>query len=374
MQAVLLAVRSSLQLLIVQRRASSKSKTKLSRLRSVQKLSSYCRLLFRTVESDIEGLEHLERRRPVGTFAGKVARPVSAYFGRMEGSTDDCEGHGQSACMPLQQPPLSAAEGLEHTLSTPKAGQKGSPLVFPSLVKEPGTPSHLGSVSATANITDSANSTPQGSLPRSPRSPLPRSDNLMEFRPSEKPHLSSPPPQHVGMGESCTLLRLLVPPDFDLEKAVVSYGFFMAAPNRWLFPPGQETGCLERPLRLVDGQTVWVRIGPMTRADPGVLPISVAVGKMEDADEELVKVRVHAVFSSSMNTASSVWTLPKLLAIVEVQSAVFDVVLSQLIFSVASSDNWIASEWQELCFCLVVFASQQYCPDKALSRLLTKRR
>jgi hypothetical protein len=48
----------------------------------------------------------------------------------------------------------------------------------------------------------------------------------------------------------------------------------------------------------VDAQTVWVRIGPMTRADPGVLPISVAVGKMEDADKELVKVRVHAVFPS----------------------------------------------------------------------------
>jgi hypothetical protein len=242
MQAVF-AARSSFQLLLVQREASSRIKTKLSKLRSGQKVSSRCRLLLKTVDSDIEGLEHLEQRRPVGTLAGKVVAPVSAYFSRMEGSTDNCDGHGQPACMPLQQSPLSAAEGLEHTPS-PKAGQKGSPLVFPNL--EPGTPSHLGSISATAKITDSANSTPQGSLPRSPRSPLPRSDNVMEFRPSEKPHLSSPPPQHVGMGQPCTLLHLLVPPDFDLEKAVVSYGFFMAAPNRWLFPPGQETGCLAR--------------------------------------------------------------------------------------------------------------------------------
>jgi hypothetical protein len=312
MQAVLFAARSFFQLLIVQRRASSKLKTKLSKLKCGQKLSLQCRLLLKTVDSDIEGLEHLERRRPVGTFLGKVARSESAFLGKMEGSTDNCEGQEQRACVQLHESPLSAAEGLEHT-SSPKAGQKGPPLVVPSL--EPGTPSHLESISATANLTDSANSRPQvfpGSLPGSRRSLLQSFDSLTKFKPSETSHPSSLPPQHVGMGQPCTLLRLLVPPDFDLEKAVVSYGFFMAAPNRWLFPPGQENGCLERPLRLVDGQTVWVRIGPMTRADPGVLPIGVAVEKMEAADEELVKVGVHAVFPSSINTACSVCAFPKI--------------------------------------------------------------
>ncbi|GAQ89794.1 hypothetical protein KFL_005630070 [Klebsormidium nitens] len=66
----------------------------------------------------------------------------------------------------------------------------------------------------------------------------------------------------------------------------------MAAPNRWLFPPGQESGCLERPLRLADGRAVWVRIGPMKVNEPGVLSVEVGVGDMGKGDKDVIQAQV----------------------------------------------------------------------------------
>lgn len=107
------------------------------------------------------------------------------------------------------------------------------------------------------------------------------------------PHSQGQPTPSSESEQPYTHLELTVPQDFDLEKAVVSYGFFMAAPNRWLFPPGQESGCLERPLRLADGRAVWVRIGPMKVKEPGVLPTEVGVGELGDGDKEGIEVETH---------------------------------------------------------------------------------
>ncbi|MCO5596680.1 hypothetical protein L7F22_050748 [Adiantum nelumboides] len=63
----------------------------------------------------------------------------------------------------------------------------------------------------------------------------------------------------IGNGEGGACLALPVPHDFSLQKAVCSYGFFMMAPNSWAFSPATRS-FLERPLRLLDGRSVYTKI------------------------------------------------------------------------------------------------------------------
>ncbi|KAI5064837.1 hypothetical protein GOP47_0019532 [Adiantum capillus-veneris] len=63
----------------------------------------------------------------------------------------------------------------------------------------------------------------------------------------------------IGNEEGCVCLAVPVPHDFSLQKAVCSYGFFMMAPNSWVFSTATNS-CLERPLRLPDGRAVSTKI------------------------------------------------------------------------------------------------------------------
>ena len=134
-----------------------------------------------------------------------------------------------------------------------------------------------------------------------PKSPQPSVPEVTPFKPPTTPNPQSQSHPVSDHRSPHTNSELSVPQDFDLEKAVVSYGFFMAAPNRWLFPPGQENGCFERPLRLADGRAVWVRIGPMDAGRVGVLPVETGVAELGTEDKEGIEVGIEG--SASVHSA-----------------------------------------------------------------------
>jgi len=73
-------------------------------------------------------------------------------------------------------------------------------------------------------------------------------------------------------------LTLRVPGDFDLPRAVCSYGYFLLAPNRW----DRDAGALYRVLRGRRGRRLTVRV---TQRDRAGQPVRIAVDRKVDRDE-----------------------------------------------------------------------------------------
>lgn len=97
-----------------------------------------------------------------------------------------------------------------------------------------------------------------------------------------------------------------LPPNFSLQKAVCSYGFFMTAPNLWADPPPARaggSGVLERPLRLVDDRAALVRIfesdHQLNICIPGVQPLS-------EADRDCILVQVSRMLRLSEAESSAI--------------------------------------------------------------------